>query len=210
MTAWIACSARNDAGAFELNFHGEKYVPFEGAGAVNEWSLILPTSIRMFDYNTIGDVILHFDYTASYDGSHRDVVQGLTAGLVTSLKQRLSEDGITRAFSLREEFPLTYKRLAAGDTADLEIDEQHLPFFVREATVSKASLVLMSPKDLAWANISVEFDGKPVGTLNNDEQVQGFSIDIPLNGTPPWKHKIRLVEPAGAPSNVYLVMTLKM
>lgn len=29
-------SARNDAGAFELNFRGEKYVPFEGAGAISE------------------------------------------------------------------------------------------------------------------------------------------------------------------------------
>jgi hypothetical protein len=31
-------SARNDAGAFEINLRGEKYVPFEGAGAVSEWT----------------------------------------------------------------------------------------------------------------------------------------------------------------------------
>ena len=66
-------SARNDAGVFELNFRGEKYVPFEGAGAVSEWSLSLPTAVKMFAYNTISDVVLHLDYTASFDGLHRDV-----------------------------------------------------------------------------------------------------------------------------------------
>ena len=39
--AIAASSAQNDSGVFELNFRDERYLPFEGAGAVSEWSLEL-------------------------------------------------------------------------------------------------------------------------------------------------------------------------
>src|SRR5262249_45151960 len=59
MTSTIATShAQNDAGVFDLNFRDERYLPFEGAGAVNStWTLELPRDIRMFDYGSISDVI---------------------------------------------------------------------------------------------------------------------------------------------------------
>ena len=34
--------AQNDSGLFELNFRDERYLPFEGAGAVSEWRIELP------------------------------------------------------------------------------------------------------------------------------------------------------------------------
>jgi hypothetical protein len=34
-------NAQNDSGVFELSFRDERYLPFEGAGAVSEWSLEL-------------------------------------------------------------------------------------------------------------------------------------------------------------------------
>ena len=43
-------NAQNDAGVFELNFRDERYLPFEGAGAISDWSLELfsdlPRTIR--------------------------------------------------------------------------------------------------------------------------------------------------------------------
>lgn len=201
-------SARNDAGAFELNFRGEKYVPFEGAGAVSEWSLSLPTSVRMFDYNTITDVVLHFDYTASFDGAHRDVVQGVTEGFVSSLRQRLSDEGIVRAFSLREEFPPAFSRLVAADTVELDIDERHLPFFARDASVSEAILILTGPDDNPPSISSVEFDGETLDSTGSDERVQGISVPLQMRGSPPWKHEVRFVELSGQLSNAYLVMKL--
>ena len=46
-TTHIATSnAQNDAGVFELNFHDERYMPFEGAGAADsQWELTLPKNL---------------------------------------------------------------------------------------------------------------------------------------------------------------------
>lgn len=69
-------TAQNDAGMFELNFRDERYLPFEGRGAISKWQLSLianqdaapspapPKQVRNFDFDTISDVILHIRYTA--------------------------------------------------------------------------------------------------------------------------------------------------
>jgi hypothetical protein len=201
-------SARNDAGAFEVNFRGEKYAPFENAGAESEWTLSLPFAVRMFDYDTISDIVLHFDYTASFDGVFRDVVQGVTTGLVSSLQERLTNDGMVRAFSMREEFPEAFLRLAAGDNAELEITGQHLPFFLQEAKISEASLHLgWHDKDSVHA-VTVELDGEPLGATTVDERTDGASLALPADGTASWKHKLRLLELSAKPSDIYLVLRL--
>jgi hypothetical protein len=54
----------DDSGVFELDFHDERYLPFEGTGAVSSWELQLPQSTNRFDLNAIGDVIVTVRYTA--------------------------------------------------------------------------------------------------------------------------------------------------
>ena len=53
---------------FETNLRDERFLPFEGAGAISTWSLGLPSEFRPFDYMTISDVILHVRYTARRGG----------------------------------------------------------------------------------------------------------------------------------------------
>ena len=60
-------TAQNDAGVFELTFRDERYMPFEGAGAVSRWRLRCRRSFRQFDYQTINDVVLTVSYTAEHD-----------------------------------------------------------------------------------------------------------------------------------------------
>ncbi|MDM4766660.1 neuraminidase-like domain-containing protein [Pelomonas sp. SE-A7] len=63
--AIFSSTANNDAGLWEPNLRDERYLPFEGAGAINsEWRLDLPNMVRLFDYATISDVVLHIRYTA--------------------------------------------------------------------------------------------------------------------------------------------------
>src|SRR5207344_2132517 len=64
----VTSRAQDDAGLFETNLRDERYLPFEGAGAISEWRLELPTQFRQFDYETIADVILHLRYTARQGG----------------------------------------------------------------------------------------------------------------------------------------------
>jgi len=52
-------TAQNDAGVFEFSFRDERYMPFEGAGAISSWKLSLPKNFRPFEYQTINDGILH-------------------------------------------------------------------------------------------------------------------------------------------------------
>jgi hypothetical protein len=57
-----------DSGLFELSFGDERYLPFEGTGAVSTWELSLPQATNRFDISTISDVIIHLDYTALNGG----------------------------------------------------------------------------------------------------------------------------------------------
>ena len=196
-------SARNDAGAFELNFRGEKYVPFEGAGAVSKWSLSLPKTVRMFDYDTISDIVLHLDYTASLDGVFRGAVQDVSSGILAQLQS----DGIIRALSFREEFPSLYQRMIAGESVDVEITRDYLPFFLQSATVKDATLVFTGNPEEAPTIGSVEFNGKPPVEPTMDDHVGGMSMQLTITGTAPWEFTIR-VTGMSSETKAYLILHL--
>lgn len=121
--AIAASSGQNDSGVFELNFRDERYLPFEGAGAISEWSLELfndlPSNnpdpgapdfgkpLRQFDYGTISDAIVHIKYMAREDAGP------FKNGVVTHLRDYYSQDDTTpslRLFNLRQEFPSQWSR----------------------------------------------------------------------------------------------------
>jgi hypothetical protein len=59
----------DDSGMFQLDFRDERYLPFEGTGAVSDWELKMPQGSNSIDLmNSISDVIIHLRYTA-LDGS---------------------------------------------------------------------------------------------------------------------------------------------
>jgi hypothetical protein len=45
-------SAQNDSGLFETNLREERFLPFEGAGAVSTWKLALPGAFRQLGFET--------------------------------------------------------------------------------------------------------------------------------------------------------------
>jgi hypothetical protein len=147
-------TAQNDAGVFELNFRDERYMPFEGAGAISRWKLSLPKNFRPFDYETINDVILHISYTAEADSNWRDQVEGQTAEVESEIRELLAS-GLQRVFSLRQEFSSQFGQLlhkTSGHTVTIEITDKHFPIFLKgqidSLTISKAYLVLGMSKKL--------------------------------------------------------------
>ena len=128
-TMIVTSSAQNDGGQFELNFRDERYLPFEGAGAISTWTLSLPKAKRAFDYNSISDVIFHISYTADYDGTFKTSVEG---NLISELNAINSGNGYFRTFSLRHDFPNEWQILS-GTTNDsdvnLDLRKEHFPFF---------------------------------------------------------------------------------
>jgi hypothetical protein len=114
--AIAASSGQNDSGVFELNFRDDRYLPFEGGGAISEWSLELFADsskpdfgkpLRQFDYGTISDAIIHIKYTAREDAGP------FKNGAVEHLRHYFYQNDTTpslRLFNLRQEFPSQWSR----------------------------------------------------------------------------------------------------
>ena len=189
-------TAQNDAGVFRLDFRDERYMPFEGAGAVNSrWTLSLPKTFRPFDYATINDVILHISYTAEYDAVFRAEIEE-EGGQLEAL---LSTVPIFRVFSLRQEFSQGFHRLLhspVGSTVPIELSEKHFPLFVMGRTfkLAEVSLVLeiaeermlddsgeALPLDLGLEIQGNTSDTRTVDLFTNDEGfgMPSFTIHSP-------------------------------
>jgi hypothetical protein len=59
----------NDSGMFEVSFNDQRYLPFEGTGAVSNWRLSMPESTNLFNFASVSDVIVQVKYTALNGGS---------------------------------------------------------------------------------------------------------------------------------------------
>jgi hypothetical protein len=173
-------TAQNDAGVFELNFRDERYMPFEGAGAVSKWQLSLPKNFRQFDYQTINDVMLHISYTAEDDGTLREEVEALNGELEDTIQYFLREESLPRVFSLRQEFSNEFNRLLhspAGDPVQIQITDKHFPIFLKgqNLNIKTAQLVLRTPEEQSMEGFDISI---------NDEAQTGFDPDTTMGDLP--------------------------
>ncbi len=180
-TSAIATStAQRDGGVFDLNFKDERYLPFEGAGAVSRWALELPASFRPFDYDTIGDVVVWMSYTALEDGRLRAQVEEETGEIEGALLNVLENEPLGRLFSLRQDFPTAYNTLVhspAATSVNIDVTGKHLPMFLagRTLVVSAASLIVRTRSE--------ESVGESTMTLNGADQT-GFAADPAFGDLP--------------------------
>ncbi len=173
-TTTIATStAQNDAGVFQLNFRDDRYMPFEGAGAISSWKLSLPKNFRQFDYNTINDVIIHISYTADYDELFKDNVEELNAATSGTIAHTLKNNSLFRTFSLRQEFSNDFHRII-NSPEDQEhlvaIENKHFPMFFTGKTikVQSAKMLLHVPDGQTVASVQIKV---------NSDSISGFSQD---------------------------------
>jgi Tc toxin complex TcA C-terminal TcB-binding domain/Neuraminidase-like domain len=161
--AIAASHGQNDSGVFELSFRDERYLPFEGAGAVSDWSLELFNDLpgnnpdpgnpdfgkplRQFDYTTISDAILHVKYTAREDAGP------FKNGAITHLREYFSQGGTMpcmRMVNLRQELPSQWYRFlnppnpANGNVFELEMSPGLFPFRDEKETLSVNSIWLLA------------------------------------------------------------------
>ena len=196
-TAIATSTGSGDAGMFELNFRDERYLPFEGAGAIGTWELELLQAIRPFDYDTIADVVIHLSYSARDGGeSFKETVNKQLIAALNGPKPLFDPDAtMNRLFSLRHDFPDAWSQLvndAAGEerTSTLQLSKQHFPSFLDyDHGGQTASGETIEPKPiklgvtklkafLSPAFLSPAFLS-PHGVVPTDE------VDIELNGHQP-------------------------
>lgn len=131
-------SAQNDSGVFELNFRDERYLPFEGAGAVSTWQIKLNKNFRQFDLNTISDVVLHLNYTAREGGEVLKTAASSSFNTkLNALALSENRQGLYRVFDLKHEFPTQWQQFlhpnVTGGEQVLVLDnlQQRLPLHTR-------------------------------------------------------------------------------
>lgn len=152
----------SDGGLFEINFHDERYLPFEGAGVVSRWRLEMPPENNAFDFETISDVILHLKYTAREGG---DPLRQAARHALASGPQ----DDLVRFFSARHEFPAEWHAfLNPTETVEnqflsLNLTVERFPFRYRGKAISinRVDLFLRF-KDVHDAQTYLQ-DGTPLG-----------------------------------------------
>jgi hypothetical protein len=173
-------TAQNDAGVFELTFHGQTYLPFEGAGAVSRWRLTLPDpdGFPPFDYRSISDVLLRLSYTAEFDGILATHVQQENAALAGTLAHAFDTAALHRVISLRQEHAAVFQRLVggpAGTDVDLQIGPRHFPVFVQGRDLEITDLRLAIVTRRAVGALTLTVDG---------HDVSGFGASADLGGVP--------------------------
>jgi hypothetical protein len=182
-----ASTGNNDSGQFEFSFRDERYLPFEGAGAISTWRIDLPSRLRLFDYATIPDVILHLSYRALDDGAFRDTVE---SDLVDTLTAYAATAGIHRLFSLRHDFPDAFNQLLhPADTAQethIMLGRQHFPYFLsgQNLTIASASLFIQpqGPDPADTTGLTISLNNVPTTAWTTPPNTNLRSADIPAGG----------------------------
>ncbi|HEX6971866.1 MAG TPA: toxin, partial [Limnochordia bacterium] len=136
----VTSHGQDDGGMFDTNLPDERFLPFEGAGAISTWRLELPAAFRQFDYDTISDVILHVRYTARDGG---EPLREASLEALEALVEDANASGLMRLFSLRHDFPTEWHRFVTGeDDLRLVIEKDHFPYFAsrKDLTIERIEL----------------------------------------------------------------------
>jgi Tc toxin complex TcA C-terminal TcB-binding domain len=160
ITAIVTSSAQQDSGMFEPNLRDERYLPFEGSGAISSWTLTLPDKFRPFDYDTISDVLLHFRYTSRDGGEDlKTASEGDLDSALKNVKLQSDKTGLARLFSLRHEFPTEWYRFLhpqadyAGDQIlTIGLVKERLSFLFSQTTINLQSIELYVRIDADFAD----------------------------------------------------------
>jgi hypothetical protein len=177
---------QEDAGLFSVNLEDDRYLPFEGSGAIGTYALELPTSLRTFDYSTITDVVFHVRYTArDGGGGFRSAVQANLRSGLNQMILKTGRSGLFHAFDLRRDHPDLWHRLISTGSDSITLDRDWLPYFISSQGVSLNILSLRllakfasgagSPT-LGWNGGAISLNPAP------DPALAGFSSGIAPTG----------------------------
>ena len=180
-------TGQKDGGMFEMNFRDERYLPFEGTGAVSEWRLELPQpGLAQFDYSTIADVVLHLSYTARDGGSSlRSLAQTDLLERISNIKQELSQTGLHTLINFKHDMPNEWHLLKQNGSANVTIDKSRLPYLAQALDASIGNVVLLAKVAGNPAMFAVDIDGATtnLSLIGGWGMAKGENGDIEL-GTP--------------------------
>ncbi len=191
--------AQEDTGLFELSFRDERYLPFEGAGAISHWRLELPPYANAFDFDTISDVIITLRYTSREGGAllGQTALASLTLpepeGQAPSQPAAVlpAQPALQRMFSLRHEFPTEWHRFfhpaetAPAHAMGLQISRERFPyrFRSRNPQVSQVEIFLLLKDGVAYDGAPLRISLRPAGA-SGPETADLVAAPAFFGGTP--------------------------
>jgi hypothetical protein len=202
ITSIAASTGQNDSGVFELTFKDERYMPFEGAGTISKWRLELPDDFRLFDYETITDVILQMRYT-SLDGGDKlkNVAVASLKNYIKSVEELSQREGLFTIFDLKHDFPNEWYRATqippAGNDRIIPLNNlpDRLPVFTKSRQPDKirvSDVIVMTTAAMQAATIKLVQNGddNDFSSGVNIGSLKAFAmhdLDLPLDK---WELKI--------------------
>jgi Tc toxin complex TcA C-terminal TcB-binding domain len=185
VTSIVTSSGQGDSGLFDPSQRDERYLPFEGAGAISSWSVELLGNPPPFDYDTIADVVLTLRYTARSEGNRANAEKAAEQWL---------KDNSARVFSMRHEFAsewAAFKRPLAPDDGGeapkallrFELGPRHFPY--RMAAISEqARRIHLFLSGNATGDVEFVRNGE---TLGSTQLESGATIAKAFNPTGDFK-----------------------
>lgn len=187
-------SAQNDSGMFEVNFRDERYLPFEGDGAISSWRIDLPLDCNAFDFETISDVVIKLNYTAREGGA--TLQKAARAARDAALHATQTQQ--SRLFSTKHEFSSEWYRFlhpadtATSQTLALDLSIERFPFLFRgmQPNIQAMKLFLKLKDGFSYSDSKAltftfgkdgnpgtsstfKLGGSPISTLPYAEALQG-------------------------------------
>lgn len=158
----VTSTAQNDSGLFETNLHDERYLPFEGAGAVSRWKIEIPNAIPQFDFETIADVVMHIRYTCREAGH-------LAADAAAHVKADVLENvpgGLLQLFNVASEFagPWQQFKSAASDLTrklTIAINKNNFPYWTTVVGIAEPLTATFCSIDLKKNKLIVATQNLP-------------------------------------------------
>ncbi|MCT8997229.1 Tc toxin subunit A-related protein [Chelativorans intermedius] len=185
-------SGQNDAGLFQLDFRDDRYLPFEGTGAISAWRLELPDVIRQFDYSTISDVIIHVRYTAREGGSTlRQLASTTLKEKLQEMRQGLGKTGLHVVVDLKRDHFNAWHELKSTGATNLTISGDRLPYFTQPLGPVLGTVTLLAGVAGKPASFTVGLDGSNVNLNLSSEwglnlaDHAGLALDTPVALTVP-------------------------
>jgi hypothetical protein len=195
-------NAQDDPGLFLTsignNLSDPRYLPFENAGAASSWHFELPESNNEIDVSAVGDVILHFFYTAVEGGNN------FKAAVEADNQANPPTTGI-KAISMQNDFSAAWQSFlttpagGADQTLSLSLSPSRFPAWTRGKVISVTSIgvlavawnagsfVLQPQAPLPNADVAMA----PVAGVTEPNVCSGVVVTPANTPLGPWTFKLR-------------------
>lgn len=194
--------SQNDAGMFELNFSDERYLPFEGTGAISSWRLELP-KIKQFDYMSIADIVIHMSYTAKEGGSSlKAVAESSLLDKLSEINQDLNQTGTHHSFNMRTTMPKEWNLLKKNGVVNIKIAKSMLPYFVQPLDIEMKNTILLAEVDTDQMSFTMNVNASTsnlskltdLGVFKSEVAGLDLDTDIEISVSAANKDKLKNLE----------------